>query len=223
MCGRYTLHSEAGEIQVHADVDRCPVFPPRFNIAPTQEVIAVGQDRNGRRLARTLRWGLVPSWADDPKIGSRMINARSESVAEKPAFKEAFRRRRCLVLADGFYEWRKDGGASVPFHIRMSGGGLFAFAGLWERWPDPSGKPLMTCTILTKAADAAVRELHDRLPVVIEPGDYTEWLDAERQDVNPSLVAQVTGERFEFWPVSRAVNNVRNDGPELIEREAGLA
>jgi len=219
MCGRYTLATAPEALARIFELDDLPELPARYNIAPVPAVRLVVEEGSGearRRVLRLLRWGLVPFWAKDPGIGSRMINARAETVADKPAFRAAFRRRRCLVLADGFYEWQRVGrGAKQPFLIRLRDGGPFAFAGLWERWTGPEGEPLESCTLLTTQPNALVAPIHNRMPVILDPSDYDAWLDPELQDpaaLRPLLRA-FPAERMTAHPVSQRVNNPRVDDP----------
>jgi putative SOS response-associated peptidase YedK len=220
MCGRYTLSSPSDEIASLFDLVTVPDIPPRYNVAPTQETAVVRVVAPGapRRL-EMLRWGLVPYWADDPSIGNRMINARSEGVADKPAFRNSFRRQRCLVPTDGFYEWKKDGKLKQPFHIRRKDRHPFAFAGLWERWRGPAGKLLDTFTILTTDANDLIRPLHDRMPVILDRKDFGLWLDPVVSDptrLQPLLAPAPDGE-METIPVSRAVNSPAYDAADCIE------
>ena len=191
---------------------------PRYNIAPTELIPVVRRARPEGREFVMLRWGLVPYWAKEPSIGNRMINARAETLADKPAYRKAYEKRRCLVLADGFYEWRKEASGKSPWFISLVSGEPFAFAGLWEAWIDrSSGERLETATIVTTAATGFLRELHDRMPVVLQPETAGAWLSG-----SPGVLENVTANppEFQAWPVSRAVNNSRSDGPELIERVA---
>ncbi|HEX5758616.1 MAG TPA: SOS response-associated peptidase [Thermoanaerobaculia bacterium] len=221
MCGRYTLSSPGDALAEVFGLPKAPQLPLRFNIAPTQEsaVVRAAAPGGGRRLD-LLRWGLVPYWAEDKAIGNRLINARAESAAEKPAFGESFRRRRCLVAADGFYEWKTLGRAKQPFLIRRPDRRPFAFAGLWSRWrPRDGGDPLETYAILTTAADERIGDLHDRMPVILDPGQFDLWLDPEVQD--PARLAPLLrggrGGDLELVPVSTRVNKPENDGPDCIE------
>jgi putative SOS response-associated peptidase YedK len=196
-----------------------PDLPARFNIAPTQPVpaVRVRPDHDGREFA-LLRWGLIPGWADDPSIGNRIINARADTVATKPAFRKAFRQRRCLIVADGFYEWTKLNGRKQPYYIRLQGDQPFAFAGLWERW-NRGDSPIDSCTILTTDANEMVGSIHDRMPVILNPGDYDLWLDPDVQDAKrlEPLLVPYTGESMAAWPVSTLVNNSKVDEPRCIE------
>jgi len=216
MCGRYVLASPGEVIAEHFRLSEVPVYPPRYNIAPTMDALVVRETPAGEREAVMLRWGLVPAWAKDPAIGSRMFNARAEGVADKPAFRAAFRRRRCLVPADGFYEWQPAaGGRKQPYFIRSASGAPLALAGLWEHWRGPGGDAIATFTIVTTAANEAMRAVHDRMPVLVAPADHDEWLSSP----NPSaLLAAWRGEPFEIRPVSTRVNSARNDSPDLLER-----
>jgi putative SOS response-associated peptidase YedK len=193
---------------------------PRFNIAPTQSLAVVREAVKGDRRFDWLRWGLIPSWAKDPAIGNRTINARAETVAEKPAFRSAFRRRRCLVLADGYYEWRKEGKTKQPFYIRMRDEGPFAFAGLWERWSPDGGEEnlLETCTLITTDANELTRSIHDRMPVILSPDDYANWLDPQFDDREEllSLLCPYDSKVMQADPVSTHVNSPKHDDPECV-------
>ncbi len=219
MCGRYTLtatNEELAEVFALLDV---PALEPRYNIAPTQNVPVVRVLETSRpRLLHLLRWGLIPHWAKDPGIGSRMINARCESVDTKPAFREAFRRRRCLPLSDGFYEWKRLGTKKQPYYIRRNDGQPFAFAGLWEHWQGPDETLIDSYTILTTEPNDLVEPLHNRMPVILSPQDYDLWLDPEVQDarrLKPLLRPCDSGE-FVADPVGTRVNNSANDDPSCV-------
>jgi len=220
MCGRFLLKSPVVELQGAFGFVERPNLEPRFNIAPTQTVAIVRLRANGdgRELA-LVRWGLVPAWAKEPSIGSRMINARAEGIATKPAFRAAFRQRRALVLADGFYEWRKVEGAGrkQPMLIRRRDHAPFAFAGLWERWRGPDGS-LETCTIVTTAANALLAPIHDRMPVILGPADHEAWLDPARPN-GEALLRPCPTEELEAVPVSTRVNSPRHDDATLLEPE----
>ena len=219
MCGRYTLSSPTDEIASLFDLVAVPDIPPRYNVAPTQEaaVVRVVAPGEPRRLD-LLRWGLIPYWAEDASIGNRMINARSESVADKPAYRRSFRRQRCLIPTDGFYEWQKVGKLKQPYHIRRKDRHPFAFAGLWERWRDPDKKLLESFTILTTDANELIRPLHNRMPVIIDRKDFDLWLDPEAQDPAALLALLVPAppEEMETVPVSRAVNSPAHDAADCI-------
>ena len=222
MCGRFTLRAPASVVAEQFALFEVPPFTPRFNIAPTQPVAVVrcspGRAGPERELV-WLRWGLIPSWAKDPAIGNRMINARAESVADKPAFRAALRRRRCLILADGFYEWQRRGRSKQPYYFRLKGGGLFAFAGLWEHWQSPGGEEIQSCTMLTTTANDLCRTVHVRMPLILKPESYDPWLDPAVQTSKPlaPLMVPFPENLMECHPVSTRVNNPANDGPENVE------
>jgi putative SOS response-associated peptidase YedK len=221
MCGRYELHAQPAAIALAFGLAHPPQLRPRYNVAPMQDVPVVRLNAAGERELVQVRWGLVPRWAKDPAIGNRMINARGETVATKPAFRNAFRRHRCLVPANGFYEWQATpDGHKRPLWIGMKDGALLGFAGLFERWLAPDGQPLDTCTILTTDANDLIAKLHERMPVILAPEDYARWLDPE--DHGPQdLVRPFPGERMTFHAVSTRVNSVRHDDPSCIERVPG--
>jgi len=195
---------------------------PHYNIAPTQIVASI-IELQGKRLLTGFRWGLVPSWSKDPAIGNRMINARAETILDKPSFKPLLTKKRCLIPADGFYEWKTIAGGKQPFHIRRQDGGLFAFAGLWEEWKSPDGNPMQTCTIITVEPNELMAPIHNRMPAILEREDEKVWLDAasNSKDVFAlvSLLRPHSPEKFEAFPVSRAVNSPSSDSPSLIEQE----
>ncbi len=218
MCGRYTLTVPVEILAEEFGVTGpLPEVPPSYNIAPTQEVAAVLADDGERRL-EMLRWGLIPSWADDPGIGSRMINARSETVPEKPSFRRAFRERRCLIIADGFYEWKRTNDGKQPYYIRMEGGRPFAFAGLWESWRG-GREEIRSCTILTTEANDRVSNIHHRMPVILAPEDHGLWLDPDVREADPllPLLAPYPDDVMDAYPVSRFVNRPANDEPRCVE------
>jgi putative SOS response-associated peptidase YedK len=218
MCGRYNLITDAQALIDAFQVINRLDWQPRYNIAPSQNVPAIRQEEGGRE-AVLLRWGLIPHWAKDEKFGYRTINARSETVAEKPAFRDAFRKRRCLIPATGFYEWRQMQGYKQPYNIRLKNRGLFAFAGLWAHWQSPEGKAIESFTIIVTDANAAVKPIHDRMPVILDLDDYGTWLDPDQQDASrlKTLLKPYPAEKMEYWPVSRRVGNPANDDPALIE------
>lgn len=218
MCGRYSLTSPPEAMRRLFGLAATPNLPPRYNIAPTQEAPVVRAGAQGREL-HLLRWGLVPAWAEDPALGARLINARSETVADKPSFRRAFRQRRCLVPADGFYEWRKEGTRKQPFRAVLAERGPFAFAGLWERWDRAAaGGPLESFTILTTEANALLRPIHARMPVIVAPHDYAAWLDPTRAANDAlALLKPCASEAMAVYPVSLRVNSPRHDDPECIE------
>lgn len=221
MCGRYSLATGTdvlkGLFEVPGEV---PDLAPRWNVAPTQPVAVVVIPNEGPRTIRTMRWGLVPSWAKDPSIGNRMINARAETLAEKPSFRDALRRRRCLVVADGFYEWVKEGAAKRPVWIHPREGGVLAFAGLWERWTDrASGEIVETCTIVTTAANGTMAPFHHRMPVILPAAAWDRWLDPK--PVDPAsllpLLVPAPDDLLAVRPVSTRVNSPANEGKDLVE------
>lgn len=218
MCGRFTIRTLASDIARQFHLLTVGELPPRYNVAPTQGVAAVRARESAReRELVELRWGLVPSWADDPSIGSRMINARSETLATKPAFREAFRQRRCLIPADGFYEWDGYGRNKQPFFIYLRNETPFAFAGLWETW-SRDGQHVETCTIITTAANELLRPLHERMPVILDPADYDRWLDPREHDVEQlgGLLQTYPADEMRTRPVSRWVNSAAHEGPECL-------
>jgi putative SOS response-associated peptidase YedK len=223
MCGRFTLHTPYDQLGEHFGIADMPETAASYNIAPSQTVPAVRVGEQRRELVM-LRWGLVPAWARDAKTTYRMINARAESVAEKPAYRTAFRRRRCLVPADGFYEWRQTADGKQPYYIRMKNAGIFAFAGLWEHW-EGNDEVIESCTIIVTEANDIIRPVHDRMPVIIAPADYTQWLDPERQEpasLRP-LLRPYPAEAIEVYPVSRRVNSPKNNDAECIAPQTNAA
>ena len=212
MCGRFAFYSPLEAVTELFGVDFPLAFEPRYNIAPSQYVAAIRLDEKQQPEGVMLRWGLVPSWAKDPAIGNRMINARAETVAEKPAFRAAFKRRRCVVLADGFYEWQADQNGKQPWYISATDGRPIAMAGLWEHW-EKGDEPLQTCTLITTRANRFMSDLHERMPVILDAAHYKAWL--ERPD--PQLLEPAAEERLKAHPVSRAVNNPRHDGADLMQ------
>ncbi|MCK6484322.1 MAG: SOS response-associated peptidase [Phycisphaerae bacterium] len=218
MCGRYTITESPRQLAIRfqAELDeRLADLPPRYNVAPTQIVPIVRFD-DGRRVT-PMRWGLVPAWADDPAIGNRLINARGETLASKASFRTAFRKRRCLVPADGFYEWPKSPRGKTPMRIALADGGVFAFAGLWERWTGPAGDELLTFTIVTTDANEKLKPIHDRMPVILEPASEERWLDPQ---IDPAklkdLIRPAPPDRLVAYAVSKRVNSPKNDEPSLI-------
>lgn len=222
MCGRYVLAVDGRTLrEAFRTVNALP-WHPRYNVAPGQEAPAVRLGEGGRELV-LLRWGLVPRWAEEPRFGYRTINARAETVDRKPAFREAFRRRRCLIPATGFYEWRRLDGRKQPYHVARRDGGLMAFAGLWERWTGPEGGPLETFTIVVTDAPRPLAEVHGRMPVILDEAARDRWLDPQ---ADPSalkgLLRPYPARCLTWWPVSTRVNSPTHDDPALLEPvEAG--
>jgi putative SOS response-associated peptidase YedK len=217
MCGRFAFYSPSEATAALFGVSASITVEPRFNIAPSQYIAGVREtDDTGRELAM-FRWGLVPFWAKDPAIGNRMINARAETVSEKPSFRAAYRHRRCLILADGFYEWKKEGAGKVPYFISLANGEPFAFAGLWETWQSKETEEIIqSATLITTAANEFISGVHHRMPVILRPDTADRWLAGDDE-----LIADVTenSPTFQAWPVDKRVNNARNEGKDLIIRQ----
>ena len=219
MCGRFAFYSPHEAVARLFGVADALEIEPRYNIAPTQFVAAV-RETGGPREVAMLYWGLVPSWAKEKSIGARMINARSETLAEKPSFRNAYKRRRCIVLADGYYEWQRSGAIKQPYFISFAAGAPFGMAGLWERWRDPgSGELLESCCIVTTSPAPSVAHVHDRMPVIIPPDAYSEWLDPDNAatDRLARLLVPCEAPGLQARPVSRRVNDARNQGAGLLE------
>jgi putative SOS response-associated peptidase YedK len=217
MCSRYSLTSPPEAVRAYFRLPMIETFPPRYNIAPTQPVGIVRHDGHGAPELALVRWGLIPSWVKAPREFSTLVNARSESAADKPSFRGSLRHRRCLVPADGFYEWTGRPGAKTPHLIRPRAGGLMAFAGLWEHWVGADGSELETMAILTVAANATVAAVHDRMPAILPPRHFSPWLDCRSGSATGilPLLAPAPDDLLEVVQVSPRVNNVRNEGPEL--------
>ena len=217
MCGRYSLVASIAELEGRFGFDGADAaYSPSYNVAPTQGVLTVVAESEARRAVR-MRWGLIPSWAREASIGSRMINARAETVAEKPSFRTALRRRRCLILADGFYEWRRTSAGKHPMRITMTSGEPFAFAGLWDTWRDQQGDAVTSCTIITTVANDLLRPIYDRMPVILQRGQEDLWLDHDVREpdiLREALIPYNPG-AMETYEVSTLVNSPANDGPEL--------
>jgi putative SOS response-associated peptidase YedK len=224
MCGRYTLTSAPEAIRALFRYAEQPNFPPRYNIAPTQP-IAIVRQVDGKRQFALVRWGFLPSWVKDPKTFALLINARGESVIDKPAFRAAMKRRRCLIPADGFYEWQAGGGRKRPFFVRAKSGGLLAFAGLWETWTGPNGEELETAAIVTTRASRALSPIHERMPVVVPPEAFDLWLDCANVDAvtAAALIAPAREDLLQAYEISTAVNRVANDDAKLVEPLAAHA
>ncbi|MGF7048525.1 putative SOS response-associated peptidase YedK [Paenibacillus sp. DS2015] len=220
MCGRYSLTVTIEELMLRYEIDAASAIPyhrPQYNIAPTQLVVSIIHDGHNRRLGE-LRWGLVPSWAKDDNMGSRMINARSETLNDKPAYKLPFARKRCLIPADGFYEWQKRENSKQPYRITLRDGSIFSFAGLYDTWIAPDGSKRSTCTIITTTPNSLMAPIHDRMPVILKPEDEMKWLN--RQEMGTPSLQQLLipypAEAMQADPVSTEVNSVRNDSASCI-------
>lgn len=218
MCGRFTLSQPAAAIASAFQLEEIPNLEPRYNIAPTQLVPTILQTEQGKRQLQMLRWGLIPAWAKDASMGTRLINARAETVNEKPSFRSAFRQRRCLVVADGFYEWQHQAGKKQPFYFRLQNEQPFAFAGLWERWKSPDEEIIESCTILTTEANELLRPIHERMPVILNPDDYNLWLDptVQKSEKLQQLLHPYPTEAMTSYAVSTKVNNPNNNTPDCI-------
>jgi putative SOS response-associated peptidase YedK len=218
MCGRFTLASNTQKLAETFTEFKFPAeLPPRYNIAPSQPIAVVAN--NGQNQVEFFQWGLIPSWAKDPAIGNQMINARAETLAEKPSFKTAYRRRRCLILADGFYEWRKNPDKTkTPMYIQLESQEPFAFAGLWESWHSSDGDTLLSCTIITTEPNDLMAKIHNRMPVVLPTEAYARWLDPAEQKPEQlqGLLKPYPAEQMMTYPISTLVNNPKNDSPECI-------
>lgn len=220
MCGRFTLTASQSEIATAFALADVPPLEPRYNIAPTQAIATVMQTApQAERVFRWLRWGLIPSWAKDPSIGNRLINARAETVHEKPSFRSAFRQRRCLIMADGFYEWQRQPKGKQPSYFRLTEQQPFAFAGLWEQWQPEGAEAITSCTLLTTVANDCLRPVHDRMPVILNPQDYETWLDPTLHDPDrlQSLLHPYPATAMEAFAVSSAVNRPSHDAPDCIQ------
>ena len=221
MCGRYRLTARERYLAEHFGIDNDIEWAPRYNIAPTQQVVVIRQDPNHpRRIASLMRWGLIPYWSQDISIGNRTINAMSETAAEKPAFRDAIRKRRCLVPADGFFEWKRlNAKRKQPYNIGMLDGSVFAFAGIWDRWRSGSSEIIESCSILTTDANPLTQEIHDRMPAILEPHQYDLWLDpgvTDPEQLQP-LLRPFNPRLMKKYPLSPRISNVNNDDPECIQ------
>jgi putative SOS response-associated peptidase YedK len=218
MCGRFYLDVMMDELEAYFSLQATTIsVKPRYNIAPSQDILAVVA-ANGEKVLSTFHWGLIPFWAKDEKIGYKMINARAETVATKPAFRAAFKYRRCLIPCSGFYEWRKENNSKQPYCFRPTNQPMFALAGLYEHWQDQSGREIDSCTILVGEANQDVAPIHDRMPIILKAGDFDRWLNPEiqiKEQLLPLLKPSPIGE-VEHYPVSRAVNSPSNDHADLI-------
>ena len=225
MCGRFTQKADQKTIKKEFKVESLQdaILKPRYNIAPTQTIAAV-LESDGERIVGTLRWGLIPSWAKDESIGNKLINARAETLIEKPSFKNAFRSQRCIIPASGFYEWQKTAkGAKQPFYFYLKDKEIFGFAGLYDQWLDKeSGEQIETCTIITTEANKVLEPIHDRMPVILKPNDYDQWLDAKEKDTDKlqKLLIPYPATEMTSYQVSKSVNIPSNDSPDLIKNSA---
>lgn len=225
MCGRYTIVVSIEELMLRymSDMPTNRYHTPRYNVAPMQNILAVVHDGEKNRLGE-LRWGLVPSWASDDKIGSKMINARAETLLEKASFKNLIRRKRAIVPADGFYEWKQHGSKKQPMRIMMKDGSIFSMAALYDTWMTPNGGKLNTCTIITTAPNSLMQDIHDRMPVILRPEDEALWLNRNNQDMDElmSLLTPYSTDAMKAYPVSPLVGNVKNESKECIEEQPVL-
>lgn len=212
MCGRYALKAKPEELIKLFGLDECADLKPRYNIPPGTDIAAIRQSPEGKRVLHNLRWGLVPHWAKDPSIGNKLNNARGESVAEKPSFRDAFRRRRCLIPADGFYEWKAEGKVKQPYYISLPE--TFAMGGLWESWKSPDGEILRTCCIITTGPNSVMEPIHDRMPVIIAPEDWQRWLSGPAEDIQ-ELIRPFAPDVMQAWPVDRRVSKTVDDDEGL--------
>ncbi|MCF6139319.1 SOS response-associated peptidase [Pseudalkalibacillus berkeleyi] len=220
MCGRFTLTAEIDLLMDWFEIDEFASefnIQPRFNIAPSQDIVAIVSNEGSRR-AGFLKWGLIPFWAKDPSIGHKLINARSETVPEKPSFKHAFKKRRCIIPADGFFEWKKEGKHKQPKYIKMKNDQPFGFAGLWEKWKDEQGNPIHTCTVLTTEPNELMEDIHNRMPVILPREKYGNWLDVDGEQSDLiELMKPFDSASMTAYNVSTIVNSPRNEVPECIE------
>lgn len=219
MCGRFTIWGDPSKVRKNFALLKTPNLQPRYNVAPTQEISVVGLGKDGPNLI-PMRWGLVPSWSKDPKAGAPLINARSDTIAVKPAFREAFRRRRCLIVADGFYEWTGEKEQKQAWYITLKSGEPFGFAALWERWRPPAGtegEPILSAAIVTTDANDAIAHIHHRMPVILDPADHAAWLDPQATPERlAALLKPAPSTAVQAYRVGKTVNAVRNDGPECV-------
>lgn len=218
MCGRYALETPASELATRFGLDEVVDVTPRYNIAPGTDVPAIRHSPDGKRVLHLLRWGLVPHGAKDPSIGAKLCNARGETVAEKPSFRDAFKRRRCLVPANGFYEWKTEGKQKQPYYFSLKSGEPFALGGVWESWRAPNGDILRTCCLITTGPNEIVLPVHDRMPVIVSTDDYEAWLTG-KPDKALDLVKPYRTEEMQAWAVSKRVSRSVEEGAELIRHE----
>ncbi|ANU09895.1 hypothetical protein BBH88_06075 [Planococcus antarcticus DSM 14505] len=223
MCGRYSLLADYTVLIERFHIEETAFneddYSASYNVAPSQQVVAIVNDGDKNRLGK-LKWGLIPPWAKDAKVGYKMINARSETAAEKPSFRNAFKKKRCLVVADSFYEWQRKNGEKIPIRIKLKTGEPFAFAALWESWKSPDGQTINSCSILTTGPNALMKSIHDRMPVILTKEGEKIWLDPDMDDVDTlkGLLKPYKAEDMEAYQVSEEVNSPKNNKPELIEK-----
>jgi putative SOS response-associated peptidase YedK len=218
MCGRFTLHIPPELLAEIFGLIEIPTYPAHYNIAPSQKVAVIRQNGDGQNWLDFLRWGLIPSWAEDISIGYKLINARSETVHEKHSFRHAVKYRRCLIPTSGFYEWLPEEKAKIPFYVHLKDGSPMGFAGLWESWKSPEDEKVESCTILTTSSNKLIEPLHDRMPVILHPEEYNIWLDRDITDPEKlkPLYKPYPADNMEMYPVSPQVNSPKSDGPDLI-------
>ena len=218
MCGRYALHTNPEVIALYFKLGLMPEFKARYNIAPSTKVLIVREDKEHSRIADLYRWGLIPSWAKDPAIGSKLANARGETVAEKPSFRSAFKRWRCLIPASGFYEWKAVAGRKQPYYIHLKEQELFGLAGITEVWQGPDG-PVYSCAIITTEPNELMKNIHNRMPVILNPEDYSTWLNPTNQATTElkQLLKRYPADAMAAYPVNSRVNAVKHDDPALVE------
>lgn len=216
MCGRFALKTPTSQLANHFKLDEAIEIAPRYNIAPGTDIPTIRHSPEGKRVMHLLRWGLVPHWAKDPSIGNKLSNARGETVAEKPSFRDAFKRRRCLVPADGFYEWKAEGKLKQPYYFSMKDGEPFALGGVWESWRTPDGEILRTCCLITTGPNEIMLPVHDRMPVIVAPDSYEQWLTGESADAQ-ALVKPYSVEDMQAWAVSKRVSRSGEEGADLVK------
>lgn len=215
MCGRFALKTPPAELASHFALDQVADFGPRYNIPPATDIPVIRQSPDHKRMLHMLRWGLVPNWAKDPGIGNKLNNARGETVAEKPSFREAFKKRRCIIPADGFYEWKTAGKLKQPYYLSLKSGQPMAMGGLWESRRSPDGGILRTCCIITTGPNAVMEPIHDRMPVILSPEHWQAWLEAPAEDIRQFL-RPYQADRMQAWPVDRRVGKTVDDDPGLM-------
>lgn len=217
MCGRYTLTIDAESLAEHFHLTTIKAYYPRYNIAPGQKVPVIGLNNSGKRGLAFMRWGLIPRWAKEQSVGYKMINARAETVEKKPAFKDSFFHRRCLIPADGFYEWKNANGKKIPYRFILPDKSVFTFAGIWSSWTSPEGNKVLTCCIITTSANEYIKDIHDRMPVILADEEYQEaWLSSNRISELKSLLQPYSGNIYAYQ-VSKQVNSPHKDNPDCIK------